>query len=94
MSVKLGPRQCSQNDSGRISGDLSCMCPVASVAGLIYPSTSARTANSQGKQEVQNPAFPHIAPSHVRHGAALAVIKTLVTETKGWSGTKGRSMRL
>ncbi len=35
LSVRFGSRQCSQNDSGKISGDLSCMCPVASVAGRV-----------------------------------------------------------
>lgn len=52
LSVRFGSSQCSQNNSGRFSGDLSCMCPVASVAGLIYPSIQRRSTRSPGKHDV------------------------------------------
>lgn len=35
FSVRFGSSQCSRNDSGRISGDLSSMCPKESVACLV-----------------------------------------------------------
>ena len=35
MSVRFGSSQCPQNDSSRISGDLSCMCPKESEAGRV-----------------------------------------------------------